>query len=159
MEGGRILLPIFSRLLGKTPSEFLMRTVISVIDLQSDLERERSRCARKGDPDKAGLLGIVWLRVALRTADPDWGCPSVLERYRRPLRRSGLRHMSPQPRHRITSSPVAASSVAIGSGVPHDGAHRVPRRCGRPTARGLVGHEILLDDDAEGVRTFFGFER
>ena len=23
----------------------------------------------------------------------------------------------------------------------------------------LVGHEMLLDDDAEGVRTFFGFER
>jgi hypothetical protein len=40
-----------------------MRSVISVIDLQSDLERERTRCTRKDDPDKAGLLGIVWLRI------------------------------------------------------------------------------------------------
>ena len=46
-----------------------MRTVISVIDLQSDLERERSRCARKGDPDKTGLLGIVWRRVHCGPAD------------------------------------------------------------------------------------------
>ena len=44
-----------------------MRTVISVIDLQSDLERERSRCARKGDPDKAGLLGIFINSVVLIT--------------------------------------------------------------------------------------------
>ena len=51
-----------------------MRTVISVIDLQSDLERERARCARNGDPDKAGLLGIVWRRVH-STADA--GCARV----------------------------------------------------------------------------------
>jgi hypothetical protein len=31
---------------GKPLSGFLMRTVISVIDLQSDLERERAKCGR-----------------------------------------------------------------------------------------------------------------
>ena len=35
----------------------------------------------------------------------------------------------------------------------------VTRRCGRRTTCGVVGHKILLDDDAEGVRTFVGFER
>ena len=53
-----------------------MRTVISVIDLQSDLERERSRCARKGDPDKAGLLGIF---IQLSGLDYRWQ-PDVHDR-------------------------------------------------------------------------------
>ena len=41
--------------------------------------------------------------------------------------------MSPQPRHRITSSPVAASSVAIGSGVPQEAHIAYPEdAAGRP---------------------------
>ena len=55
---------VFGRVRRDFPQDLnRMRTVISVIDLQSDLERERAIFARKGDPDKAGLLGIVWRRV------------------------------------------------------------------------------------------------
>ena len=85
------------------------------------------------------------------------GLPECLRWYRRPLRRSGLRHMSPAlaSHHELASLGVIGRDwVRCATG----GAHRVARRCGRATARALVGHKRVLDDDAEGVRTFFGFE-
>ena len=137
-----------------------MRTVISVIDLQSDLERERSRCALKGDPDKTGFSR--YRSASCWTADlevPDWGFPSVLNAVTAAppsLRSSPHVTAASASHHELTSCGVIGRDwVGCATG----GAHRVPRRCGRPIACGLVGHEMLLDDGAEGVRTFSGFER
>ena len=139
MEGGRILLPIFSRLLGKTLSEFLMRTVISVIDLA--ISSASGRGVRATETRIRQVYSVSFGVVS--TGPRMLGVPDCPKRYRRPLRRSGPRHMR-QQRHRITSS-VEASSAAIGLGVPHDGHLAYPDNavCGSPVGssvtRGIPG--------------------
>ena len=99
-----------------------MRTVISVIDLQSDLERERSRCARKGDPDKTGFARHRSASSWTADLGSRLGVPEF------PKRGNGGPSAAPVFATRHCSLGIASRArqlwrhrSRLGRGVPHDG--------------------------------------